>query len=141
MSEESSPSNRMSALFVGALALLGGSGAGTAIQFSPIHQDGEARDVSAIERRIDEIARELSELDDLDDELANLKALQREETRERSRMIREVIRDMRQEMRLYAGSSGGVESSAMDYYMMEAPAAAMEEVPDIVLESPEPEPE
>ncbi len=99
------------------------------------HNATEGADKAAIER----IERELSELDDLDDELDELRALQREETRERSRMIREAIRDMRQEIRRYAGSGGGLETSLTDYYMMEAPAAAMEDAPAVELESPEPE--
>ncbi len=101
------------------------------------HNATEGAEKAAIER----IERELAELDDLDDELDDLRQRQREETRERARMIREVIRDLRREMNdIRAGVT--VASNPADYYLYDAPAAAMEAAPTIVeFEEAEPAPE
>lgn len=97
------------------------TGGGASLGVNRFQEDGHSQEVQELQREID-----------------TLKQLQREESRERSRMIRELRRDIMTELRL-AGYS--VDTSMVEYYSLEPAADAMEALDEAAedLEPVEPE--
>jgi len=143
--KEAATTNRSQTIIMALIAVLGGAGAGTGIQFSPAHKDGDVKqleskisnlkddragEIKRLEREIADLGELEREVEDLEDQIDDLKTKLREETKDRARIVREVVSNFNREINYLRQSYGYTTSSTVgsEYYMLEAPAAAMEAV-------------